>query len=128
MPMLPQDVANLVGLLSKRAGFAFLYRLYFSERNGIFKRIIEKNDRFLAGEKMSVNKRDIIKLLETIAIYMELKGENPFKVSAFRKAAAALEADDRSLSAFDDFTTLNGIGKGTAAVIDEFINEGKSTY
>ena len=76
---------------------------------------------------MSVNKKDIIKLLETIAIYMELKGENPFKVSAFRKAAAALEADDRSLSAIDDFTTLNGIGKGTAAVIDEFINEGKST-
>ena len=48
---------------------------------------------------MSINKKDIIKLLEKIAIYMELKGENPFKVSAFRKAAAALEADDRSLSA-----------------------------
>lgn len=76
---------------------------------------------------MSVNKKDIIKLLETIAIYMELKGENPFKVSAFRKAAAALEADDRSLSDFEDFTTLSGIGKGTATVIDEFINEGKST-
>ena len=52
---------------------------------------------FLVGEKMTVNKKDIIKLLETIAIYMELKGENPFKVSAFRKAAAALETDDRSL-------------------------------
>lgn len=76
---------------------------------------------------MSVNKKDIIKLLERIAIYMELKGENPFKVSAFRKAAAALETDDRSLTAIDDFTALNGIGKGTAAVIEEYINEGKST-
>lgn len=76
---------------------------------------------------MSVNKKDIIKLLESIAIYMELKGENPFKVSAFRKAAAALETDDRSLTAIDDFTALNGIGKGTAAVIEEYINEGKST-
>ena len=76
---------------------------------------------------MSINKKDIIKLLETIAIYMELKGENPFKVSAFRKAAAALEADDRSLTAIDDFTKLSGIGKGTAAVIEEFMNEGKST-
>ncbi len=75
---------------------------------------------------MTVNKKDIIKLLETIAIYMELKGENPFKVSAFRKAAAALEADDRSLTAIDDFTKLSGIGKGTAAVIEEFMNEGKS--
>ncbi|MFJ7637490.1 DNA polymerase/3'-5' exonuclease PolX [Peribacillus sp. NPDC097225] len=76
---------------------------------------------------MTINKKDIIKLLEKIAIYMELKGENPFKVSAFRKAAGALETDDRSLTAIDDFTALNGIGKGTASVIEEFINEGKST-
>ena len=38
-----------------------------------------------------MNKKNIIKLLETIATYMELKGDNPFKISAFRKAAAALE-------------------------------------
>ncbi|CAK6476614.1 DNA polymerase/3'-5' exonuclease PolX [Peribacillus frigoritolerans] len=76
---------------------------------------------------MTINKKDIIKLLEKIAIYMELKGENPFKVSAFRKAAGALETDDRSLTEIEDFTALNGIGKGTASVIDEYINEGKST-
>ncbi|TKH08859.1 DNA polymerase/3'-5' exonuclease PolX [Peribacillus simplex] len=76
---------------------------------------------------MTINKKDIIKLLEKIAIYMELKGENPFKVSAFRKAAGALETDDRSLSEIEDFTALNGIGKGTASVIEEYINEGKST-
>ena len=76
---------------------------------------------------MSINKKDIIKLLETIAIYMELKGENPFKVSAFRKAAVALETDDRSLSSISNFTELSGIGKGTAAVIEEYINKGKST-
>ncbi|WP_047152958.1 DNA polymerase/3'-5' exonuclease PolX [Aneurinibacillus tyrosinisolvens] len=76
---------------------------------------------------MSVNKKDIIHLLETIAIYMELKGENPFKVSAFRKAAGALETDERSLSTIDEFTSLKGIGKGTAAVIEEYIHEGKST-
>ncbi|MGG4265647.1 DNA polymerase/3'-5' exonuclease PolX [Peribacillus simplex] len=76
---------------------------------------------------MTINKKDIIKLLEKIAIYMELKGENPFKVSAFRKAAGALETDDRSLTAIEDFTALNGIGKGTASVIEEYINEGKST-
>ena len=76
---------------------------------------------------MSVNKKDIIKLLERIAIYMELKGENPFKVSAFRKAAGALETDDRSLTEIGDFTALNGIGKGTAAVIEEYMESGTSS-
>ncbi len=70
---------------------------------------------------VTVNKKDVIRLLETIAVYMELKGDNPFKISAFRKAAAALENDDRSLTTIDDFTTLAGIGKGTAAVIKEYI-------
>lgn len=75
---------------------------------------------------VTVNKKDLIKLLETIALYMELKGENPFKISAFRKAAAALEGDQRSLSEIDDFTAISGIGKGTAAVIREYMEEGKS--
>ncbi|NMD70699.1 DNA polymerase/3'-5' exonuclease PolX [Bacillus sp. DNRA2] len=70
---------------------------------------------------MEANKKDIIRLLETIAVYMELKGENTFKTAAFRKAAAALEADDRSLTEIADFTALAGIGKGTAAVITEYI-------
>ena len=76
---------------------------------------------------MTINKKDIIKLLEKIALYMELKGENPFKISAFRKAAAALENDQRSLMEIDDFTAISGIGKGTAAVIEEYITDGKST-
>ncbi|WP_284036139.1 DNA polymerase/3'-5' exonuclease PolX [Neobacillus sp. 114] len=76
---------------------------------------------------MEMNKKEVIRLLETIAIYMELKGENPFKISAFRKAATALETDDRSLTEIDDFTALSGIGKGTAAVIEEYIKEGSST-
>ncbi|WP_431190709.1 DNA polymerase/3'-5' exonuclease PolX [Metabacillus flavus] len=73
-----------------------------------------------------MHKKDVIKLLETIAIYMELKGENPFKISAFRKAANALEQDERSLSSIEDFTKLQGIGKGTAAVIQEFLQTGES--
>ncbi|MEI2664647.1 DNA polymerase/3'-5' exonuclease PolX [Rossellomorea sp. LJF3] len=76
---------------------------------------------------MPLNKKDIIKLLENIAIYMELKGENSFKTSAYRKAAAALENDDRSLQEISDFTKLAGIGKGTASVIEEYINEGTSS-
>lgn len=58
---------------------------------------------------------------------MELQGENPFKVSAFRKAAAALEGDERSLSEMDDVTKLKGIGKGTAAVIEDLMLTGESS-
>lgn len=74
-----------------------------------------------------MNKKTIIRTLEKIALYLELRGENPFKVSAFRKAAAALEADERSLAQIDDVTALKGIGKGTAAVITELIDTGKSS-
>ncbi len=74
-----------------------------------------------------MHKKQLIKLLEQIATYLELKGENAFKISAFRKAANALETDERSLEQIDDFTAIKGIGKGTSAVIEEYIKTGKST-
>lgn len=74
-----------------------------------------------------VNKKDIIKLLEEIAIYLELKGENPFKIAAYRKAAQALETDERALSEIDDVTKIKGIGKGTGEVIIEYIDKHVST-
>lgn len=76
---------------------------------------------------MSVTKKELVRLLEMIAIYLELKGENPFKVSAFRKAASALEADERDLSEIEDFTSISGIGKGTAAVMEQYIKEGTAS-
>ncbi|WP_042354847.1 DNA polymerase/3'-5' exonuclease PolX [Bacillus rubiinfantis] len=76
---------------------------------------------------MTVIKKEVVQLLEMIATYLELKGENPFKVSAFRKAAGALETDERSLAEIDDYTAIPGIGKGTAAVIDEYIKQGTSS-
>ncbi|WP_227396675.1 DNA polymerase/3'-5' exonuclease PolX [Jeotgalibacillus aurantiacus] len=74
-----------------------------------------------------MNKKEIIRLLEKIAVYMELKGENPFKISAFRKAAQALETDQRSLSQIEDVKALKGVGKGTAAVIEEYMKTGQSS-
>ncbi|MFC4711822.1 DNA polymerase/3'-5' exonuclease PolX [Planococcus dechangensis] len=74
-----------------------------------------------------MNKKIIIRTLENIALYMELKGDNPFKVSAFRKAAQALELDQRSLDEIEDVTKLKGIGKGTGDVITELLAEGKSS-
>lgn len=74
-----------------------------------------------------MNKKQIVRYLEEIAIYLEIKGENPFKVSAYRKAAQSLETDERSLSQIEDLSKLKGIGKGTALVILELLETGTST-
>src|SRR5699024_8786875 len=74
-----------------------------------------------------MTKKDIIQLLEKIATYMELKGENTFKVSAYRKAAQSLEIDERPLDQIEDVTELKGIGKGVGDVIKEYRQEGKSS-
>lgn len=74
-----------------------------------------------------VTKKDVIQLLEKIAIYMELNGENTFKVSAYRKAAQSLEIDERTLDEIEDVTELKGIGKGVGDVINEYRNTGEST-
>ncbi len=75
---------------------------------------------------MTIDKKKVIQLLETVAVYLELKGENSFKVSAYRKAAQALERNDHSLNEINDFTKIKGIGKGTASVIQEYVDEGES--
>lgn len=74
-----------------------------------------------------MDKKTIIRTLEKIALYMELQGENPFKVSAFRKAAQVLELDARSLSEMENITSLKGIGAATGAVIDDLMTIGESS-
>lgn len=73
-----------------------------------------------------MNKKTIIRTFEKIALYMELLGENHFKIAAFRKAANILELDPRSLAEMDDILSLKGIGKGTGAVITDLMEKGES--
>lgn len=75
---------------------------------------------------MEPNKKDVIRLLEKIAIYLEIKGENAFRISAYRRAAQALERDERSLEEIDDFQKIKGIGAGTNAIIVDYLENGKS--
>ncbi|MBQ0140622.1 MAG: DNA polymerase/3'-5' exonuclease PolX [Kurthia sp.] len=74
-----------------------------------------------------MNKNEVVQVLEKIAIYLELQGANSFKISAYRKAGAALENDPRSMEEIEDVTVLKGIGKGTASVITELLEKGKSS-
>lgn len=73
-----------------------------------------------------MNKKQVIRTLETIAVYLEIKGENSFKISAYRRAALALESDERSMAQIKNVSSLKGIGKGTASVIEELLETGQS--
>jgi DNA polymerase (family 10) len=58
--------------------------------------------------------RDIVDRLQEIATYLELKGENPFKIRAYQSGARALEgldADLDELIATDELGAVPGIGK-----------------
>lgn len=74
-----------------------------------------------------LNKKDYIKQLETIATYLELSGENPFKISAYRKAAANLETYQGDINALENFTEIKGVGKGVAEVLDDLKTNGESS-
>jgi DNA polymerase (family 10) len=84
-------------------------------------------DEYRKKGSMKMNKKDVIKQLELIATYLEIKGDNPFKISAYRKAALALESDERTLDQIENPASLSGIGKGTAEVIIELKETGKSS-
>ncbi|AXF55840.1 DNA polymerase/3'-5' exonuclease PolX [Salicibibacter kimchii] len=74
----------------------------------------------------SLDKKEVMQTLETIAIYQEISGENPFKIAAYRKAAQALEREARTLEEIENPADLNGIGKGTATVIESLRDTGRS--
>ncbi|HID32370.1 MAG TPA: DNA polymerase/3'-5' exonuclease PolX [bacterium (Candidatus Stahlbacteria)] len=59
---------------------------------------------------------------------LEFKGENPFKVNAYRKAARVLDEIDLDLGQIKDegeLKTISGIGSGIAKKIIEYLRTGK---
>lgn len=72
-------------------------------------------------------KAQLIVILDAVADLMEFKGENQFKVRAFRNAAQSLRDTDVDIAEAARSGTLGaipGVGKGIAAVIDEFVQTG----
>ncbi len=76
---------------------------------------------------IELNKKQIIDKLDAIALYMEIIGENSFKVAAYRRAGQALETDRRSMAGIDDVSAIKGIGRSTARVIEELMATGESS-
>src|SRR2546428_52835 len=75
--------------------------------------------------------RAIAAMFNNIADMLEIKGESPFRITAYRRAARALEGlteDVAAIAARGELEEIPGIGKGTAEKIQEFLRTGTSKY
>ena len=70
----------------------------------------------------------IAQIFSQMADLMEIKGEDRFRINAYRTAARAiadLGEDVADVAARNELLKIPGVGKGTAAKIIEFLREGK---
>ncbi len=78
---------------------------------------------------MSLN-QEIAELFHSIAALMELRGENTFKVIAFQKVGRIVKESNLDLKRCMEEGTLGeveGIGKSSREIIEQYIRTGKST-
>src|SRR2546423_6380952 len=78
-----------------------------------------------------MNKFEVARVLDEISKYVELSESNRFKSLAFEKASraiSALERDPADMLASGDLLKPPGIGKATAAVVEEVLRTGTSRY
>lgn len=72
--------------------------------------------------------KEIAATLQSLADILEIKGEDAFRVNAYRRVARVLDdlaVDVAALHESDELTTLPGVGAGTAARIEEYLLTGK---
>ncbi|MCX6149849.1 MAG: DNA polymerase/3'-5' exonuclease PolX [Ignavibacteriales bacterium] len=75
-------------------------------------------------------KNEIISILENISDLLEFKGENPFKISAFRNGANAIRSIEGEIETKvedNSIKNVKGIGKGILSVISDYYKNGKSS-
>lgn len=78
-----------------------------------------------------MEKRDVVRTLQEIAVLLELKGENPFKVRAYENAARALEGmteDFGVVVGAGRLTDVRGIGEHIAQRITELWKTGRMRF
>ena len=79
-----------------------------------------------------MDRTGVARSLEQIASYLELRGENRFKIGAYEKAARAVQrlaADDlRPLLRSGALAATPGIGPATLTVVTDLIETGESSY
>lgn len=70
---------------------------------------------------------EIAKIFNDIADLLEIKGENPFRIRAYRRAAQNIEglAKDVAETPKDELRKIPGIGQDLADKIEEYVKTGK---
>ncbi len=75
--------------------------------------------------------RELARIFSEIADMLEIKEESIFRVSAYRRAARALESlteDVAAVAGREELTGIPGIGSSTAEKIAEYLQTGKMRY
>jgi DNA polymerase (family 10) len=74
--------------------------------------------------------QEISKIFNDIADLLEIKGENPFRIRAYRRAAQNIEglAKDVAEISKDDLLTVPGIGQDLAGKVEEYVRTGKLQF
>lgn len=79
-----------------------------------------------------MTKNDIAEVLEQIAVLLELKGENPFKIRAYSAGARVLEGMEQTdldrLVAAGELDSVKGIGAALAQKISELHEHGSLAF
>src|SRR5512136_286704 len=81
-------------------------------------------------EKERSNK-EIGALLQEIALFLELRGENPFKVKAYANAARSIETlreDLKAIAREDRLREIKGIGDTISRQVAELVNTGRLLF
>lgn len=76
----------------------------------------------------TMDKQAVAQVMEQIAAFMELKGDNPFRVRAYRSAAkaiAALPGDLAAALADGTLATAKGVGPATQQLVAELLATGR---
>ena len=72
--------------------------------------------------------RELADLFEKMADILEFKGENPFKINAYRKASRIigdLTQDIEEISEQGGLKNIPGIGEGMAQKVMEYLQTGR---
>jgi len=78
-----------------------------------------------------MDKHDIAKILDEIALLLEIQGDNPFKIRAYERAARSIEnldADIHEVIKKGSLRDIPGIGEKIAEKIETLVKTGKLPY